>query len=197
MQANDYIQECLKTEARDFTPVQERLKDPALMAFTLQILKSIMEDSNVVDAAKKNIFYGKEVEGVAEAKSQALKTIIENGIDGIVQDAQKNIYSDIKNVRIMHSIIGIASEVGELIECFMTAMVEGKPVDEVNLKEEFGDLFWYSAIGLNAINSSYEEAWKLNVVKLAKRYAGQKFSEGQAISRADKVEQSTLEGSQL
>lgn len=194
MLPSQFVSESLKTEARDFTPVIERFKDPALAALTFQLLSNIAALSEAIDGVKKNIFYGKEVEGIAEAKAEALIQAAQNHVAKELEIGQRNIVSDVKNIRILHAIVGKASEMGELITCFMGAMCEGTEIDVTNFKEEFGDDQWYTSIGLDAVGSSYEEIWQMNRDKLAKRYTGQKFSEEQAITRNLDVERKTLEG---
>lgn len=194
MLPSTYIQETLKTEARDFTPVIERFKDPALAALTFQLLSEMTRISDALDGTKKNIFYGKEIEGIAEAKAEALFNATTNGVLDVLTVGQLNITGDIRNIRLLHSIVGKASEMGELIKCFMGAMAEGTDLDLTNFKEELGDDQWYTSIGLDAVGSSYEEIWQMNRDKLAKRYSGQKFTEEQAITRNLDVERKTLEG---
>lgn len=194
MLPSTYISESLKTEARDFTPVIERFKDPALAALTCQLLSNITDLSQALDKVKKNIYYGKEVEGIADDKAQALQQASKGGVLNALFDIKNSITSDVKNIRLLHSIIGMTSEVGEMVTCFMEAMAEGKEMDVTNFKEESGDFSWYQSIGLDAIGSSYEEIWQMNRDKLAKRYSGQKFTEEQAVTRNLDAERKTLEG---
>ncbi len=49
--------------------------------------------------------------------------------------------------RIYHGIIGICTEVGEIVEAY-----EKKEVDYVNIAEEIGDVFWYTAVILDELN---------------------------------------------
>mgnify|MGYP001197215003 FL=1 len=45
--------------------------------------------------------------------------------------------------RVLHGVMGIGTEVGELLEAFN---MNETPIDLVNLKEEIGDAYWYLAI---------------------------------------------------
>ena len=65
--------------------------------------------------------------------------------------------------------------------------------DEVNLKEELGDLFWYNAILFREYKLDLDDVLQINIDKLNKRY-GAKFSEEAAINRDLKAEREILEG---
>ena len=87
-----------------------------------------------------------------------------------------------------HALYGIMSEAGEIADCIKKNVIYGKPLDEVNLREELGDLMWYIALAANTMNWDLEEILDENNAKLEKRYPIGSFSEEQAIARADKVE---------
>lgn len=59
-------------------------------------------------------------------------------------------YFNAENIKIstMHGIIGIQTEVSELVLCVRNTLHGYETLDEVNFKEELGDILWYlSAIG--------------------------------------------------
>jgi NTP pyrophosphatase (non-canonical NTP hydrolase) len=98
----------------------------------------------------------------------------------------------IRNVRILHSIIGLGGEVGELCTEFQRHTFYGKDVDLINLKEEYGDILWYVAEGLNALGISMEDVMKANIAKLKVRYPT-KFTEDKAANRDLSAERAALE----
>ncbi len=79
-------------------------------------------------------------------------------------------------VPLLHSVIGLTGEAGELASAIQKWMYYGKPLDETNVVEEFGDALWYIAEGLEAIGWNMEDVMKLNIQKLQKRYP-EKFTE--------------------
>lgn len=95
-------------------------------------------------------------------------------------------------LRILHALIGINTENGELQDQFKKHIFYGRELDIVNIVEEIGDLFWYIAILCDEIETPFEEIWQKNIEKLKKRYEG-KFTETKAENRDLKAERAILE----
>jgi NTP pyrophosphatase (non-canonical NTP hydrolase) len=83
---------------------------------------------------------------------------------------------------IIHGIIGISTEAGELLDQLKKHMFYGKPFDLQNFREEIGDLCWYMAIATKAIDVDLQDIMESNIRKLKARY-GEKFSTDRAINR--------------
>lgn len=56
---------------------------------------------------------------------------------------------------ILHSAMGLITEVGELVDSYKRNIFYNKELDLVNIKEELGDILWYMAIGFNAIGEKF------------------------------------------
>lgn len=95
-------------------------------------------------------------------------------------------------LRILHAVMGMVTEAGELMDAVKKHVIYGKPIDLVNLKEEVGDGFWYSALLARAAGFTFEEAMVKNIEKLVARYS-KKFTEGAALNRNLDVERKILE----
>lgn len=89
-------------------------------------------------------------------------------------------------LKLLHSVLGMSGEVGEATDSVKKAVMYGKTLDIVNLKEECGDILWYMSLMLHAIGSSFEEVMAMNDAKLARRYP-QGFTELHAQLRLDKT----------
>jgi NTP pyrophosphatase (non-canonical NTP hydrolase) len=89
------------------------------------------------------------------------------------------------DLNFLHSVSGCVTEAGELMDIFKKHFVYGKPLDTNHIIEEYGDLLWYIAQGLESIGSSLFVAMALNIDKLKKRYPDA-FSAADALARADK-----------
>jgi NTP pyrophosphatase (non-canonical NTP hydrolase) len=98
-----------------------------------------------------------------------------------------------RNVRLLHAAIGLSTESGEVLDMLKKHLYYGKTLDEVNLKEEMGDLFWYLAIMADALGVDFETVMKTNIDKLKARY-GSKFTDEKAINRDLNLERQILEG---
>jgi hypothetical protein len=136
------------------------------------VLADAIDALNRLDAVKKTLFYGKEtgVPAVPEVVSDL--TLLPQWIGYRNVDA---------NTDIIHAIIGKATEAGELLEALLAAS-HGNGFDVVNGIEEVGDGFWYDALFLRAVGSSFEESQRINIQKLRARF-GEKFSEYDANNR--------------
>lgn len=97
--------------------------------------------------------------------------------------------------RLLHALLGIASELGELADPVKKALIYDKPINLTNLKEEFGDLPWYNALGADAIGFPFGDVLSTNIAKLAVRFKG-KFSKEKGIHRDLEAEKRALEGAQ-
>lgn len=54
-------------------------------------------------------------------------------------------------MRLEHSLMGIVTEAGELMDQLKKHIVYGKELDLVNLAEECGDVFWYLALCISTL----------------------------------------------
>lgn len=95
------------------------------------------------------------------------------------------------DARVLHAAIGVCTEVGELQDALKKDFIYGKPFDHTNLVEEFGDILWYVAIGLNGLGVTLEEAMEKNIAKLRARY-GEKFTSEKALERDLEKEREAL-----
>lgn len=58
---------------------------------------------------------------------------------------------------LVHAIIGISTEAGELIDQLDDVMFMDKKPDVVNVKEELGDLLWYMALLCYSLECTFDE----------------------------------------
>lgn len=97
-----------------------------------------------------------------------------------------------RNHDLMHAILGLVTEAGELADLLKREHAYGKPIDEVNAREEAGDLLWYLALIARALGTDLETIARTNVEKLQTRYPG-KFTTEAALNRDLEAERKTLE----
>ena len=87
---------------------------------------------------------------------------------------------------ILHMLIGLSGEVGELGDGIKKGIIYNKPLDFANLIEELGDVEFYLEGLRQGLGITREESLAHCQKKLAKRY-GEKYSDSAAQLRADKA----------
>lgn len=92
---------------------------------------------------------------------------------------------------LIHGALGVTSEAGELADAVKASMVYGKPVDQVNVVEEAGDLLFFTEMLLQKFGLTIEDAKRGNAAKLNARYSDG-FSEAKALGRNKEFEMEQL-----
>lgn len=87
---------------------------------------------------------------------------------------------------LLHSILGICGESGELLDTIKKSTIYRKPLDRENLIEELGDLEFYLEQLRQEVNVTREETLANNISKLSKRYSNFEYTDKKAQDRADK-----------
>lgn len=172
----DYIDEAHVTASNKY------YGDQIPLHYFAEVVANAVEALNELDVIKKALFYGRA--GVAPPTTG--ETSLNRLPDWIKIDTGEGLNSSEEArqnaVNIIHGIIGKATEAGELLEALAATATDGGIFDGVNAIEEVGDGFWYDAILLRALNSSFEEAQTINIAKLRKRFPNA-FSEFDANNR--------------
>ena len=88
---------------------------------------------------------------------------------------------------ILHMVVGISGEAGELLDAVKKWAIYNKPLDRENILEELGDIEFYLEGFRQAIGATRETILNNNIAKLSDRYSSGSYSDDQAISRADKA----------
>lgn len=180
MDLQQYVTDATKTESQ----IDQLIIDPNFFAGIVQI---IIAASNMLDQIKKNAFYGKEFN--QDQLKMEMVNIIQS-LDQIkpsITDQQIGVEVDY-DTRVFHSIVGLATESSELLELLVS-----EDFDYVNFLEELGDVNWYQAIGIDAVDGDFNKVLQANIDKLRQRYAD-KFTAEAAINRDTAAERDVLEG---
>lgn len=165
------------TESMDFHPIIVRLRDPQVAACLRVMLVNTINHGHFADKLKRHIFYGKEDSNPPRCGMHPVPPVMK----------------DTRTVRLLHAVIGMITEIGELAEQIKRHVFDGGELDYTNLQEELGDNQWYVALAHNAIGRQMEETQALNIAKLRKRF-GDKFTEHAALNRDLVGERGVLEG---
>jgi len=128
-----------------------------------QTIYPVLNYADLIDEIKKGLFYGKE--------TPHLDKIEDTGYYAA------RVYW--KEPDVVHGILGVFTEAKELVDEMMYIDLDRKAV-----LGEVGDLLWYVALLLKALDTTFEEVMEGNIDKLKKRYP-EKFSEALALERMD------------
>lgn len=94
---------------------------------------------------------------------------------------------------LLHAVLGLADEAGELIGPMKKQMFYGKPIDRANYLEEAGDLAWFLNLLIHALGSTWDEVLTMNIAKLEARYPDSTFNADHAINRNKEAEAEAMQ----
>jgi NTP pyrophosphatase (non-canonical NTP hydrolase) len=159
----------------------------------VNVVAAMIALGSILDQIKKNTFYKKpfDVLKLKQLTSEAQVAVSKLGHDIHIGNFPKaSSERDVAvNTRYFHAVVGIATEAVELLQALD---LNSNELDEVNLLEEFGDLNWYQAIGIDEANGNFEEVLNKVIAKLRVRFPD-KFNSEQAINRDLVKEREVLE----
>lgn len=148
----------------------------------IERMKAAVDAANRLDEVKKTLFYGRD-NNLAPPEDIASVSKLPLMLGDTEADSATNI---------IHAIIGIFTEAGEMLEALIEAIDLDKSLDAVNAKEETGDLFWYVAILARECGFTFDAAQRVNIQKLRARFPD-RFTEYDANNRNLAVERDILE----
>ena len=205
MEEKVFIQNALRTES--VVKGDERFVDIEAIRTVFSLFTNA---GNILDMLKKSYFYNKkystnDLNELVKNCFRSLNTLkLEYELDNSLKlnsDEKRHLFDGNQTLnvdtRVLHGILGIATEGVELVENIGNV---GSMEFVVNLKEELGDIEWYKAIiydqteklGLPTFNDSDIREMVIN--KLKARY-GEKFTEDAANVRDLDAEQKLLKQS--
>ena len=88
---------------------------------------------------------------------------------------------------LLHAVMGIAGESGEVLDAIKKHYFYNKPLDVENVIEELGDIEFYLQAMRMCLSLDRKDILIANMVKLSKRYGSGSYSDAQAQARADKT----------
>ncbi len=207
----EFVKNAIRTES--IVSARSRLVNKALV---VNIMSLFIAAGNMLDIVKKSYFYNKKhtpeelhnLNSECISATEIINRSVSNLLEGIELDLTdktdilkgNDVLTSI-STRLMHGMVGIATEGVELIENLKSNIVSdynSEKNDIVNIKEELGDIEWYKAIiydvmyneGIIGFNDSDIRTMVIN--KLKERY-GNKFTEDAANNRDLSAERAILE----
>jgi NTP pyrophosphatase (non-canonical NTP hydrolase) len=89
-------------------------------------------------------------------------------------------------LNIVHMILGVSGEAGELLDTIKKSVIYRKPLDLNNIVEELGDIEFYLEGLRQALGIDRAKTLDANIAKLSIRYSKLTYENDAAIKRADK-----------
>lgn len=191
---NPIIDKCLNNEPLSWSEYTEGVLRTASgnfhghsynAAVAIAVMQNFVDASNMLDEMKKALYYGRDTQTTCYRHLLAL---------GVSEEefTTKQWPPKLDN-NLLHSLVGIATESGELIEAVVNCLTnDNAELDLVNLKEELGDVLWYVALMLTCLESDINPVMRINLLKLYKRFP-EKFTELNANQRDLATERQVLE----
>lgn len=172
----------LDSAGEDSGPVQKRLENPeALLDLHDAMYKAIIAGRRI-DRLKKHLFYGRDLQQMDHYKvPDPAAHIIPSPVDH-------------NGIRLIHAVLGLFDEAGELMQALFEHLFYGRELDLVNLREEFGDTGWYQALGARYLgDETLEPIQQANYRKLVTRYPKGAWQDTRALARDLDAERKALE----
>ena len=103
------------------------------------------------------------------------------------REARRTLREDLPYEAICSNMcMGLAGEIGEVIDVMKKHIYQGKELDITDVIEEVGDVLWYIANFCNINNITMDECMESNMKKLRKRFPNG-FTVKDANERKDKM----------
>ncbi len=97
----------------------------------------------------------------------------------------ENIHIEAKHENLLLAVIGLAGEVGEILEHVKKHIFHGHQLDPDKLLKEMGDVEWYANLLREYFGFTLEQVHAANIAKLAARYPEGFFSSARSLHRAE------------
>jgi hypothetical protein len=183
MNSDKYIDLCKVTESKDYYTIRDRINDRFFLTQLKGAIKDGIRAGERLDHLKKYAFYGKDPQCYNNGDGLKLSRLDESKI------------LDIQHIRVLHGIIGMFTEAGELLEMYEKYISDDSvtELDIINLVEETGDSNWYQSLLIDTAREIYKKAgktltlswesiWTTNINKLILRF-GDMFKAHNALNR--------------
>lgn len=170
---------------REYQEQAERTESPEFFGANVEsdyfdlAIKEAVRALEPLDKIKKSLFYNRGT------YPQTHRKLVFQNVQGYGENEITR--------RIIHGILGIATEAAELLEALDSNISGHADYDAINIAEECGDILWYVALLCNAYGHNLDDVMTRNIAKLRSRFP-EKFTEFDANNRDLPAERVILEG---
>jgi NTP pyrophosphatase (non-canonical NTP hydrolase) len=170
----DYIAETDKTASNVFTPAQVGVAELRVALLECAIA------AQRLDRFKKALFRN-------QSRLQA-------GLrEDFVGESLDDLMAGMGHDDLFHGIIGATTETGEMCEA-LVHLLDRRRIDELNMKEEIGDVLWYLSRLVKWAGTTFLTEMKRNIAKLRARHGAGGFNKERDMNRDLDAERRTLDG---
>jgi hypothetical protein len=174
-------------------------------SLVIQLLHLFALAASALDVVKKSVFYGKPLD------TAALRLIVQDEAERCLMLALLSLNTPldktvplgapeliaagaVPNMRALHALLGYCTEAGEIAEALRESLITDKPLDRVNIDEEFADGDWYKAVWFDVTAQTQGVTLQRVSDKLTTRYGDKPYSDKAALERNLDAERAELEG---
>jgi NTP pyrophosphatase (non-canonical NTP hydrolase) len=142
-----YLAQSARTAAGTFFPslVDARYVRAKVSSFALH--------AAALDQIKKCLFYNRDT----LVWTHGQRHLVEASYEAVPMD-------------VLHALLGVLTEAGELAELLELALQTGEPIDRQKLIDECGDIQWYQAMLYRHLDTTFEDVGVKNITKLSIRF---------------------------
>lgn len=195
MNFEEYLHQSERTEKKfedGMSPNQET------MVGAVAVLRIVEGFGMVTGQFKKQLIYGEDIEKT-KPKILGLVERIEKHVDALETFEQESSKGnsqvqslDQGQAETFHALLGMVSEVAEIIELIMPYIENNEVVDTLSFAEEIGDLYWYLAQFQRQFNLDEGTIRQKNIDKLRQRFPD-RFDDELALNRDTEKEREVLD----
>ena len=138
------------------------------------ILSQALRDQELLDQAKKALFYGKDKPLIAATR----RAVSQDAVIpvGPTEYPPADMTTGLER---LHAAIGMRTEADEILRHEL-AILQGETRSLGELEDELGDMAWYAQLYANAIWTTWPGVIRKNVAKLITRFKGLVFNAEEA-----------------
>jgi hypothetical protein len=173
-------------------------------ALVIDLLHLFATAADMLDVVKKAVFYGKPLDAEALSGMRFVAARVAYNLGPLVDKnaaahrtplrVPKLLPSGpVQNMRAFHALLGYCTEAGEIAAALRTSVLNDKPIDRVNIDEEFGDGDWYKAVWFDVTAQTQGATLRRVRDKLTTRYGDKPYSDKAALNRNLGNERAVLE----
>ncbi len=143
----------------------------------IEILERALVNQELVDGAKKALFYGKDKPIVAAFREDIGATAL-----SVREYPPADVVDSLAR---LHAAIGMRTEADEILRHEL-AILKGEVREAAVLEDELGDMAWYAQLYANKLWTTWPKVIRRNVAKLIVRFNGLTFN-AEAAKNPDKA----------